>query len=113
MLVLISVFVFAFFKFAWAFRLTHYTAIMIGAVPNPTAMPTAAMERHALNAARISGLAADHSNSGLRAFYYAAAVLTWFFHPILFFIATTWVALILIRRDFFSRSLDILAGDRA
>ena len=34
-LLLIGIFVFAFFKFAWAFRLTHYTAILIGAAPQP------------------------------------------------------------------------------
>ena len=110
-LLLISVFVYAFFKFAWAFRLTHYTAIMIGAIPNPGSDDAESMDRHALNAARISGLAAEHSNGGLRAFYFAAAVLTWFFSPILFLAATSWVALILIRRDFFSRSKHILAGD--
>jgi uncharacterized membrane protein len=27
---LMSIFVYTFFKFAWAFRLTHYTAILIG-----------------------------------------------------------------------------------
>jgi uncharacterized membrane protein len=110
-LLLISVFVYAFFKFAWAFRLTHYAAIMIGAIPNPGEADPRFLDQHAINTARISGLAAEHSNGGLRSFYYAAAVLTWFFNPILFIIATTWVGLILIRRDFFSRSKRILAGE--
>lgn len=110
-LLLIGVFVYAFFKFAWAFRLTHYTAIVIGAIPQPDHMDLASMEGHALNAARISGLAAEHANGGLRAFYYAAAVLTWFFHPLVFIAATAWVGLILIRRDYFSRSKRILAGE--
>lgn len=110
-LLLIGVFVYAFFKFAWAFRLTHYTAIVIGAIPQPGEAEPAVMERHASNAARISGLAAEHANGGLRAFYYAAAVLTWFFHPVVFIVATTWVGIILIRRDFFSRSKRILAGE--
>jgi uncharacterized membrane protein len=34
----------------------------------------------------------------------------WFFHPIAFKIAATWVVLILIRRDFFSHSRAILKG---
>jgi uncharacterized membrane protein len=110
-ILLISVFVYAFFKFAWAFRLTHYTAIMIGAIANPGEATDEVMDRQALNAAHISGLAAEHANGGLRAFYHAAAVLTWFFNPILFMIATSWVGLILLRRDFFSRSKRILAGD--
>ena len=110
-ILLIGVFVYAFFKFAWAFRLTHYTAIMIGAIPNPGEAEADVMDGQALSAAYISGLAAEHSNGGLRAFYHAAAVLTWFFNPILFMIATTWVGLILLRRDFFSRSRRILAGE--
>ena len=36
--------------------------------------------------------------------------MAWFFHPLLFMLATTWVILILARRDFFSRSLRLIAG---
>ena len=110
-MLLIGIFMYAFFKFAWAFRLTHYTAIMIGAIPNPGIGDPEQVDHHALRAAAISGLAADHSNGGLRAFYYAAASLTWFFNPFVFIAATTFVGLILVRRDFFSRSRRIIAGD--
>ena len=106
---LIGIFVYAFFKFAWAFRLTHYTAIMVGAMPNPGMGTPADVDRQVQATARINGLAADHSNSGLRSFYYAAAALTWFFNPFVFIAATTWVGLILIRRDFFSRSRRLIA----
>jgi uncharacterized membrane protein len=107
---LIAVFVYAFFKFAWAFRLTHYTAIMIGAMPLAGTVDAASMERHAEFTAEINGLAAKHSNNGLRSFYYAMPILVWFFHPLLFIIATTFVIAILVRRDFYSRSRGILAG---
>jgi len=44
-------------------------------------------------------------------FIYAFA---WFFHPLLFMLATSWVILILARWDFFSRSLrPIVDGGRA
>jgi len=108
-LVLIAIFIFAFFKFAWAFRLSHYTGIMIGAAPIVTDANRAELERHAERTAQLIGIAADHSNSGLRSFYYVIAALAWFFHPIAFMAATTWVMVILVRRDFFSRSLRILA----
>ena len=110
-MLLILIFVYAFFKFAWAFRLTHYTAIMIGATPMPGAGDPEAVESHTMAAAQLSGLAAEHSNSGLRAFYYAAAAMTWFFSPLVFLAATSAVLVILIRRDFFSRSRRILAGE--
>jgi uncharacterized membrane protein len=107
-MLLIGVFIFAFFKFAWAFRLSHYVGILIGATPTYAA-DDPDCDRHAARSARLIGLAADHANSGLRSFYYAFAAMAWFYHPVLFMIASVWVLLILIRRDFFSRSLHILA----
>lgn len=103
-LLLIGIFAFAFFKFAWAFRLTHYATIMIGAMPNPGTVAPEFAERPAVATATISGLAADHANAGLRSFYYAAAAMTWFLSPWLFMVASTWVVIILARRDFASHS---------
>ncbi|HEU4379156.1 MAG TPA: DUF599 domain-containing protein [Hyphomicrobiaceae bacterium] len=112
-LLIMGIFVYAFFKFAWAFRLSHYASIMIGATPEPGATDGAVREDHAERTARLVGLAAEHANSGIRSFYHAMAALAWFFHPLLFMLATTWVILILARRDFFSRSLRLIAGRRA
>lgn len=109
-LFLISIFVFAFFKFAWAFRLSHYTGIMIGSTPLLKASNEAECRVHAERTAFLIGIAADHANSGLRSFYYAIAALAWFFHPLLFMVASAWVLLILVRRDFFSRSNRVLSG---
>lgn len=110
-LLLIAIFVYAFFKFAWAFRLSHYTAIMIGATPEEVDDTNRAhCDSHVERAARLIGIAADHTNGGLRSFYYAFAAMAWFFHPVLFMLATLWILVILIRRDFFSRSLRIIAG---
>jgi uncharacterized membrane protein len=117
-LVIMGVFVYAFFKFAWAFRLSHYTSIMIAATPvcqpAPAATETAAervgRQGHAERTAELVGLAAEHANSGLRSFYWAIAAMAWFFHPVAFVAATLWVLLILIRRDFFSRSLRLIGN---
>ena len=107
-LLIMAIFVYAFFKFAWAFRISHYASIMIGATPiydpaNPTTC-----NRHAEQTAGLIGVAAEHTNSGLRSFYHAIAAITWFFHPMLFMLATTWVILILARRDFYSRTLRLI-----
>jgi uncharacterized membrane protein len=109
-LVLMAIFIFAFFKFAWAFRLSHYTGIMIGATPIPSPDNAVVCDEHATRTATLIGIAAEHANSGLRSFYYAIAAMAWFFHPLAFVAATTWVLLTLVRRDFFSRSRRILAG---
>jgi len=109
-LLIMAIFIYAFFKFAWAFRLSHYASIMIGATP---AFEEASLEdctQHAKRTARLIGIAAEHANSGIRSFYHAIAALAWFYHPLLFMLATTWVVLILARRDFFSRSLRLIAG---
>jgi uncharacterized membrane protein len=111
LLLLVSIFIYAFFKFAWAFRLSHYASIMIGATPLLAADASnhGACEAHALRTAQLIGIAAEHSNSGLRGYYYAIAGMVWFFHPLAFALATAWVVLILLRRDFFSRSRRLIA----
>jgi uncharacterized membrane protein len=117
-LLILSVFVYAFFKFAWAFRLSHYTSIMIAATPAcdpaggpaPTADTTMRRMSHVERTAQLVGLAAEHANGGLRSFYWAIAAMAWFFHPVAFLAATLWVLAILIRRDFFSRSLRLIAS---
>ena len=111
LLLIMAIFIFAFFKFAWAFRLSHYCSIMIGATPILTEDNGTACDEHADRTAAVVGLAGDHANSGLRAFYYAFAVLAWFFSPLAFIAATLWVGGILVRRDFFSRSRRLIAGD--
>lgn len=118
-LFLMALFVYAFFKFAWAFRLTHYTAIMIGATPiNPPTPPGAAPAAvspecvaHVDRVAVLAGLSSEHANTGLRTYYFAISGMLWFFHPGLFMAATTWVLLILMRREFFSRSRRAIAVD--
>jgi len=109
-LLILAILVYAFFKFAWAFRLSHYGSIMIGAMPAADPAHGEECANHAERTARLIGLAGEHSNSGIRSFYHAIAAMAWFFHPLLFMLATTWVILILARRDFFSRSLRLIAG---
>ena len=109
---IMAIFIFAFFKFAWAFRLGHYTSIMIGATPplnKEDSQSVFACHSHAARTARLAGLSAEHANGGLRSFYYAIATMAWFFHPVAFMLATAWVLVILIRRDFYSRSLRVIA----
>ena len=108
-LLLILIFIFAFFKFVWSYRLNTYCAVLIGAVPRSTDI-SAEAEDQADRAAKIANLAARHFNRGLRAFYFALAALSWVVHPVAFGLATTWVAVVLYRRDFRSRSQQIISG---
>ncbi|MCY4498885.1 MAG: DUF599 domain-containing protein [Rhodospirillaceae bacterium] len=109
-LLLLMIFVYAFFKFVWSYRLYGFRAVMLGAVPASTDLGPDA-EVQAERATRINGLAGRHQNQGLRAFYFALAALAWFIHPVVFIIATMWVVVVLHRRDFRSRSQRIMRGD--
>ena len=111
-IVLMMVFIYAFFKFAWAFRLAHYSMIMMGATPSVETATLESRQQHAARAGRIAGIAAEHGNLGLRAYNFGLAAIGWFFHPIVFIITTTLVVLIVTRREFFSRTLGILSDNQ-
>lgn len=104
---MILIFVYAFFKFAWSFRLSNYCSILIGAAPNEPQDETSATE-YAERAAHVTNILAQHFNRGLRAYMFALAALAWLVHPVAFIVATTWVFLVLYRREFRSRTLHAL-----
>ena len=103
-LVLMVLFIHAFFQFAWAFRLAHYTGIMIGSAPSVLDPDEEANARFASELARLAGLSAEHSNNGLRSYYFALAAITWFLHPVLLIVCSTGVVLVLYRREYASRA---------
>lgn len=108
-LVLITLYIYAFFKFGWSYRLFNYTSILIGAFPPPTSANTAEMDEAIIQASEANALAGRHFNRGLRAFFFSLAVFAWFIHPLLFLGTSTYIGLVLIRRQFFSRSSKLAA----
>ena len=110
-LLLVVTLIFAFFKFARAFRLYNYCSILIGATPAAIDDPAEA-EAIAERAAGMNILAAGHFIRGIRAIFFALAILSWFVHPILFIAATTWVVVVVYRREFRSHSLQVIADQR-
>ena len=106
---LVIIFVYAFFKFAWSYRLFNYTAVLIGAVPRPGSRrgrdPQAAAER----AASMSVVAAHHFNRGQRAFFFALAYLGWFVSGYVLIVSTAAVMLVMWRRQFSSNALGAIA----
>lgn len=109
-LFLMGIFIYAFFKFAWAYRLSHYTGIMIGATPIPNSKNKKQCTEHAKRAADLAGGVGRHANAGLRAYYFGIATLGWFIHPIVFMITTLAVVLIVYRREYRSRALAVISG---
>lgn len=111
MLGLIVIFVYAFFKFAWSYRLFNYFAIMVGAAPPPAAKDTPAAKAFAHRAARLCEDAGRHFNRGQRAFFFALGYLGWLLGPIPLVLTTTGVAIVMWRRQFSSESSKAFAAD--
>lgn len=107
-LFMMGILVYAFFKFAWAFRLSHYNVMVFGAMPAADDPDAARRQSYSEELARLLGLVGDHANAGLRSFYYAFAAIAWFFHPALFMLAMALVVAVLLRREFVSRASGIL-----
>lgn len=108
-LFLMTVFILAFFKFAWAYRLAHYTGILIGATPIATNRNKKQCLAHAERVAGIAGIVGQHSNAGLRYYYFGIAGLGWFIHPTVFMLTTLWVVAVIYRREYHSRAFKIMA----
>ncbi len=110
--VLLGIFVYAFFKFAWCLRQFNYALILIGAAPWKEDCDDKIRAEYPARTARVLTRASGTYNRGLRAYYYGLAALTWFIQPWAFVVASAWVLLVLYRRDYRSQTLDALApGD--
>ena len=101
-------FVYTFFKFGWAFRLFNYSGILLGAVPPIQDAPLEVRQKKAAIAAEMNAIAGRHFTSGLRGLFLALGYLGWFIGPLMFFVCTLFVFLVLIRRQYFSRSRRVL-----
>ena len=94
-LLILVIFVRAFFELTWALRQFNYGSILIGGLGRTeAALPGADI------AAEVVNRAARHFNTGLRAYYFGLAVLAWMVHPLAFILASLWVVSELHRREF-------------
>lgn len=110
-LLLIGIFVYAFFKFTWSLRQFGFSSILVGAAPKVT--DEASGEAHFIRrAALLSTLAAESFNYGLRAYYFGLAALSWFVNTWLFMLVTAWIVLVLYFREFKSPALRALRVDQ-
>ncbi len=100
------IFVYAFFKFAWSYRLFNYMAIIVGAVPVLKESSREEALAVARQAAAMNAVAGKHFNRGQRAFFFSLAYLGWFVSAYLFIGATAGVLLVMWRRQFLSDAHD-------
>ena len=107
------VLVYAFFKFAWAYRLFNYGAILIGAVPPKDSLASdAEMRRAAHRAAAMNIAGGSHFAKGQRAFLFALAYLGWFVGAPVLIASTAAAVLVMWRRQFASEIRSELMRER-
>lgn len=114
LVLLASIFVFAFFRFTWSLRQYTFGALLVAAAPEPAHFRENDPDGHereafANRAGRVMGLAAESFNDGLRAYYMAFAATAWFFSPWAMVAATALVVGVLFQREFRSDVLAVLA----
>ena len=110
LLLLLAIFVYAFFRFTWSMRKYTFGALLVAAAPDAKRFAEENLSRDAFadKAGRIVGMAAETFNVGLRAYYFSFAAIAWFFSPLLFVAATAGVVYVLFKREFESDVLKVL-----
>ncbi|MGH1371863.1 MAG: DUF599 domain-containing protein [Cellvibrionaceae bacterium] len=110
LLVLICIFVYAFFTFTWSLRQFGFCSVIVGATPYHQVRELSAEQQqaYARHSGKVLDQAAHSYNFGLRAYYFAMAILAWFVHPLLFVLSVALVVSILYRREFHSSTLQAL-----
>lgn len=109
LLILIGVFVVAYFKFTWSLRQFNLLSITLGSVPQEASEEE--QERHAQKFAAVNSCAGNDFNRGLRAYYFGMAVMSWMVSPWLFIFSTLVIVFVLARREFSSPILKALTDN--
>ncbi len=110
LIVLLVVFIYAFFRFTWSMRVYSFGAILVGAAPNVDVFDQGDADRQEFGdrAGKLMGMAAESFADGLRAYYMSFAVIAWLVSPVAFGCGTLAVLWILYRREFRSDVAAIL-----
>lgn len=106
LVVMLGIFVLAFFAFTLALRQFNHFCIMLGAIDHQSM----ASEDEIDAIAQLNSLAARNFNNGLRAFYFAVASVAWFAADWLAILVSIGTVAFLIHREFFSTAHRIAAS---
>lgn len=107
-LLLVGIFVFAFFQFTWSLRQYGFGGVLIGAAPNGNKMSEEELNLYANRTAKVIDQAAHSFNYGLRATYFSLSTLPWFIDPRLFMLTAVVTMMIMYQREFHSKVLKAL-----
>ena len=100
-LVLIVLFIYAFFKFTWSLRQYGFCAVLIGSAPQYGEEVTEnEVKAFISRSSKTLSRAANNFNFGLRSYYFSLAVLAWFINAWCFIAFSTVVVIVLYLREF-------------
>ncbi|MFT5260493.1 MAG: putative membrane protein [Saprospiraceae bacterium] len=105
LLLLIGIFVYAYFTLTWSLRQSSFASVMVGAGANNG---TDQARSYSHLTAKVMDISAHSANQGLRAYYFSLAAITWLYHPVAFMIAYLLVVFVLYRREFNSKTVRLL-----
>jgi uncharacterized membrane protein len=106
LLVMLALFVGAFFAFTLALRQFNHFCIMIGAIDH--SVETSDAEIDAIT--RINAMGAQNFNHGIRAYYFSVATVAWFVADWFAIVASVATVMFLIHREFFSTARSVAAS---
>jgi len=107
-LLLVCLYVYAFFKFTWSLRQYGFVAVMLAGAP---VLQSVEGNTHVKKISSMASKAGGNFNNGLRTYYFSLAVLGWFVNPWVFVFLSTLVVFVLYRREFKSNTLKTLLID--
>ena len=112
LILLLGIFVYAFFRFTWSMRQYTFGALLVASAPEARLFESEGLSREAFadKAGRVVGMAAETFNDGLRGYYFAFAAIGWFFSPFVFMTATLGVIYVLYQREYRSDVLAVLTS---
>lgn len=99
---LLVIFVYAFFKFTWSYRLYNYASILLGALPPPSEAGLPATDVAIDRALVFLRLGGRNFNRGQRAFLFAIAFLGWLGGPWVLLGGSVFVLAVFLHRQFLS-----------
>lgn len=109
-LMLVGIYVYAFFALTWSMRQYGFASVMVGSAPSTTevADQPELKAKYTYASAKVIDMAGHAYNYGLRAYYFSLAVLPWFISPWLFMASATMVVIVLYMREFHSRPFRVI-----
>jgi uncharacterized membrane protein len=104
-LLLVAIFVYAFFKFTWSSWQHNALSILVGQAASQR-LSAERQARFVECATRVAAYAGDNFNRGMRAYYLSMAAMSWLLHPWFMVAVTTWIVLVMHRREFRSNTME-------